>query len=1740
MKSTPIPTILYITLLLLSQTIQASGIKVDTKAPASNRATLTKAPNGIPVINIVKPNSSGLSHNKFTSYSVEKQGVILNNSNKVVKTKLAGYISYNPNLKSNSATTILNEVTGTSKSLLKGFSEIAGKQANLIIANPNGIMINGGGFINTPKVTLTTGTPLFKNDTFKGFDVKRGDISIEGEGFNANNIDSVALFSKALHINAKLYANNLDIKTGSNLINNQAKITSTPNSGSGVSIDSSLLGGVYANTITLTSSDKGVGVNLPDEVLTQDSLSLNANGDISLKKIVASKHIDISSSSNIASLDKIYANTINLKADKDINIKTNGILNAFKNYQLSSLNLNNQGEISALEGYDTSSVQTSNTLNNQGLIAGYDLRMQANDITNQGAFYSKNNLFINANDLSNDVMIRSNKDINLLIKNTLHNSKEGMIYSDGSLNIQANENRDKINTITNEGVMQAGGDINIYANTLNNQASSPLIKDSATTSTKVVSRGGSNDYDIVTTNIKTQVVNLSSNPALILSDKNINIDVNTLNNNYSLIAANGDITLNANHANNLGKIILKVTKTVTKQYRDERYCSSSGPSGVCFNHKHRAAYRGTFTTVETTRLPLVNYGIQAGGSLKGDVVTLNNLSQQAGSLNDTQILQKLQLIKAIETDSSNIQTNHSLLKASSEDELNLLSNTKNSIDQVVSKDDLNNFKNNLNTLKDTLIKHLQEDKISVDALKSSIESQSSISNPTDITALTQKLTELKNTLLNTQVDIQSLDTLNNSITTLNDFNKNKEKLKNLSKSIKDKFDLKAQMLNDTSTDAKITNIISSLQSEDSSLREEIDKAIDIKKDITYKLISKDEGLYRINTIHSLQASQPVNTNIDNTVNINSITLPKGKYSLFLTNYSPASPYLIEANPLYTDYSTFISSDYMLKKLKLDPNSIIKRLGDGMYETNFIRDSIIRLKGERYLKGFTSDKAQYKYLMDNALRVKDDLHLRFGVTLTKEQIKRLDEDIVWMEKGVVKGEEVLIPHLYLSSDDINLYGSKIEANNINLNLKNNLINSGSITANSDINIKSNNLTNSNALLSAKGTINLNAKENINNLSSTVQSLKDINLNASNINSLTLLKTNSYSYNQGDEHTTSKSDTSKISSNKNINLNAKKSINIYNTDIKANNALTLKAKDITISSQEKKHDYNFNLNGGYNKGSSTKQLTSSLRAKDISTNSNTLNIKASSLNANNNININAKDSLAIKNATNSYYSDFKHEVKGGLFGGGSKQRDTISTTTQIKSLLKAKGININSNQTNLIASDIKALSTKVTTKILNLISKKDTSYENHFKSKSGFLTNTVQSKGYNKEKVKEASIQTNSLILNNKDIIDKLKNIKADKTLTKIIKQNLSKENIIKILSSEYSLNQKEINQIKATLNNKEWNEKHTTLSTLGAIIVSAISSAITSGAGSSLISSLTATKAASFTLTQSVTAAATQAVVTGITTQLATSAITKESFKLDTKSLMQSAVTAGVLSYVNSSIIKPNFTDALRKNMNITKYVKNAALRGTEQGVVSKLTGGSFQNGFKAGATLSILNDTSLQMRKYVKENFDYSGKDGKKVKPKYQSAGINGDGAKIAGSHFRKVIKNRELVGKTTVIAPFGGSQTGKRLLFKHEYSKGGIIDSALEHFAGPHDFLSSWNYENIDGKTYLKYDNFMINASSGLLLFPAAPLAASTAIENNIELIDNIVINKHYNIDKAKDKKIKTFMDLYNQQQKEMKNENQ
>ena len=51
-------------------------------------------------------------------------------------------------------------------------------------------------------------------------------------------------------------------------------------------------------------------------------------------------------------------------------------------------------------------------------------------------------------------------------------------------------------------------------------------------------------------------------------------------------------------------------------------------------------------------------------------------------------------------------------------------------------------------------------------------------------------------------------------------------------------------------------------------------------------------------------------------------------------------------------------------------------------------------------------------------------------------------------------------------------------------------------------------------------------------------------------------------------------------------------------------------------------------------------------------------------------------------------------------------------------------------------------------------------------------------------------------------------------------------------------------------------------------------------------------------------------------------------------------------------------------------------------------------------------------------------------------------------------------------------------------------MKNTLERYAEAHDFMSSRNYENINGTTYLKDNGVLTNIASGLLLTPSVPFA--------------------------------------------------
>ena len=249
--------------LLTAGAVQAQIVGAPN-VPGNLRPTVLVAPNGVPLINVQTPSAAGVSRNVYNQFSVGANGAILNNSRANVQTQLGGFIQGNPFMAGGAARIIVNEVNGGSPSQLRGYIEVGGQRAEVIIANPAGISVDGGGFINASRATLTTGTPQF--NAMGGLDsflVRGGTITIDGAGLDFSKTDYAAILARAVQVNAGIWASELKVVAGANQVSADSGQV-TPVAGTGAvptyALDVAALGGMYANKISLIGTEAGLGV----------------------------------------------------------------------------------------------------------------------------------------------------------------------------------------------------------------------------------------------------------------------------------------------------------------------------------------------------------------------------------------------------------------------------------------------------------------------------------------------------------------------------------------------------------------------------------------------------------------------------------------------------------------------------------------------------------------------------------------------------------------------------------------------------------------------------------------------------------------------------------------------------------------------------------------------------------------------------------------------------------------------------------------------------------------------------------------------------------------------------------------------------------------------------------------------------------------------------------------------------------------------------------------------------------------------------------------------------------------------------------------------------------------------------------------------------------------------------------------------------------------------------------------
>ena len=576
-----------------------------------------EARNGMTVVNINTPNGKGLSHNQYDAFNVDHKGLILNNANRPVNTELAGYIMGNPNLVGPTASTILNEVTGTGATSMNGALEVAGNKAHVIIANPNGITVNNGTFINANSATLTTGNPIINNGSITGYQVQQGSITVGEKGLNASKTARTDLLAEAVQLNGKVWAKDAQVVTGKNAVSvdSSGKVTNVHKTGesSQVGLDVAAIGGMYANSMYLVGTNDGFGVNNQGVLSAQNKLTVDSTGKLQNTGTIAATDANVSTKSlEQMNKGKFYVDTAKITTDsvtqtgnattkeapvmiaqKDLSIATNSIVNT-------------DGSVIKAEG----KLQLGKTMDQKGTVSG-----KMDSVVNTastiefgqgGALYAKS---------------VDNKNGGITLKRVAVGEKEHIkneVAPSGSIKrYKLSEERiyldheqipkDKVVIHTRENLQLS----------INGEYHERWTK---------YEYDRTREKDVVDT----------SNPGRIISGGDLHMDVDHMTNEASQISAAGDITGTVGHyeqSNPKGNEYITEDGTATSYSRRRR-------RGRDTTNIRTADYKNTI--VNPTDVPVAVYGSHVEHSKSDatvDASLLNSMSQLSTNPNTTYVIE---------------------------------------------------------------------------------------------------------------------------------------------------------------------------------------------------------------------------------------------------------------------------------------------------------------------------------------------------------------------------------------------------------------------------------------------------------------------------------------------------------------------------------------------------------------------------------------------------------------------------------------------------------------------------------------------------------------------------------------------------------------------------------------------------------------------------------------------------------------------------------------------------------------------------------------------------------------------------------------------------------------------------------------------------------------------------------------------------------------------------------------------
>ena len=990
-------------LFMTSTAGMASGpIMPDPKAEARHQPQVEETANGIPLVNITAPSSGGVSRNEYETFNVPDKGAILNNSYTLSKTELAGYVQGNNNMAERPAKIIVNEVTGAGSTSMDGFLEVAGNRADVVIANPNGITVNGGGFINTGKAFLTTGKPVYDGeDHLQRFDITGGDILIEGKGLGGKETGSLAILSRAVRINAGIWAKDLHITTGANTVDAKTLEASAIEGKGGrpaFALDTAAIGGMYAGRITLVGTEKGLGVNNSGTWSAEDNLTLDWNGDLKNSGTIYSKGNTDLRASRLEN-DKTIAAERNLSAAAKENIR-------------------NQGKLLAGENMD---IYAGKTLDNAG-----------------HAMESGNNLSIETGDAINNTAgtIKSGGSQQIKAGHTLTNT-EGTLAADGNINIQTDK-------MTGDGIVSAGKKAGIllekdFTNTGRLEAGSSLslaVKGNITNRKEILSRGhlalesknirNEETGEIKGADTETVAENTWVNHGLV-NGENVHIRANHITNENTGRIYGTRLSVEADTLDNLGTYKKKAPVIASREHMNLFITDTlTNTEHALIRAEGNLAIGGQLDkdgkiTGKTEKIENRSAYLESGGNMTIGVNHLENRNEHFSTKNV--LAGKTHHEEAV----GQGKIDRFTLGGKGTEGAAYIER-RGHVDHLYTPDggDYDHFTTYIYD------RSVYEDRIDTTD-PAHIAAGGSLSLEAGRAVNDRSVMTAGKTLTIHGADIENRDekghkTVKEEGTATSYWTKRVHHGAHIHKRTETRTTRTDYMPADAVTD---TTVIAA-----------VDKA---HTNPVYEGTKAEAYL-------SPSERKPLHISDS---------------SLYHVTSDPTARYLVETDPAYADRKTFLSSDYFFRRMQYDPEKLEKRLGDGYYESQLVRDRLMQLKGK------PAGETEYKALMDAAVKwAEENKDVRIGMALTEDQKAALKEDIVWMvESSVLLPDgnivKALVPEVYLAhGKNGTLTGSAlISAENIDIRATNDILSRGTVIAGDTMRLSASDINNEGGTIKA---------------------------------------------------------------------------------------------------------------------------------------------------------------------------------------------------------------------------------------------------------------------------------------------------------------------------------------------------------------------------------------------------------------------------------------------------------------------------------------------------------------------------------------------------------------------------------------------------------------------------------------------------------------------------------------------------